>query len=185
MKINRTFLDAMSILIVLTYIELKHTHFFIEQTELTDSMGSLCIIALIVPVLSILFRITDRLNKIIRNDPFIMYINESKILMKWKGQENGIALDDTVLDLLHNDRHALEKLIQKGIADTAKKLPKLLPSPLVVVVTELKFSNLEREALGGAICNAGAIEMTFSESNDSRDIELAAKNAKINDLLDR
>nr|WP_258718579.1 hypothetical protein [Vibrio alginolyticus] len=175
----------MSILIVLTYIELKYTHFFIEQTQLTDSMGSLCIIALIVPILSILFRITDRLNKIVRNDPFIMYIYESKILMKWKGQENGIALDDTVLDLLHNDRHALEKLIQKGIAETAKELPKFLPSPLVVVITELKFSNLEREALGGAICNAGAIEMTFSESNDSRDIELAAKNAKINDLLDR
>ncbi|WP_212578202.1 hypothetical protein, partial [Vibrio parahaemolyticus] len=74
MKINRTFLDAMSILIVLTYIELKYTHFFIEQTQLTDSMGSLCIIALIVPILSILFRITDRLNKIVRNDPFIMYI---------------------------------------------------------------------------------------------------------------
>ncbi|HHY0525298.1 TPA: hypothetical protein ACVU4L_001953 [Vibrio parahaemolyticus] len=185
MKINRKFHDAMSILIVLSYIELKHTHFFIEQTQLTDSIGTLYILALIVPFLSILFRITGRVNNKIRNDPFILNVYESKLFMKWRGQTHDIVLDGAVLDLLHNDRNALEEIIQKGIAAIAKELPKLLPSPLVVVVTELNFSNLEKEAFGGAIINAGAIEMTFSKSSDHSDIELAAKNAKINDLLDR
>ncbi|BEI26320.1 hypothetical protein R7D97_16130 [Vibrio sp. Vb5031] len=180
MVINRKFHDAMSILIVLCYIDLKHTHIFVGQTLAADFMGSLFTFALIVPVLSIFLRITNRLNKNAKNSPLVLSIYDSKIFMKWRGQEHSISLEDTVLELLHNDRYALEKIIREGIAATDKELPKLLPSPLVVVVTELKFSNLEREALGGVICNAGAIEITFSESNDSSDIELAAMNAKIN-----
>lgn len=181
---KRFITDTMGLLCVVTYIELKYLHMFIEQSNVTDSLGTLLIPCLMLPIISIAARVIDRSNARVKRNAVVLTVKDKEILINWNNIRNQRQLEQTSKSLIQEESKILTIALQTLFAETAKLLSaRIKLKPLVVVIDKVGLTTLEQKSLKEILIKSGALEVSFSDGLSNESVQDAINTTQLKNII--
>lgn len=155
---------SLSIIAVVTYLELTNFQFFLEKPEEQSLLAYMSMLLLLVPILTVAATVNDLAKKKIAKDAIAVCINSDQMLgqsscggthtVQGKFLSRGVMIYNT----------ALYAGAIKEVLDNLYTPLKFRLSPYVVVVGGTKFSKYEAAAIRQAFSEAGVKYITMADN---------------------
>lgn len=162
MNIKRVVIDVFSVGVVVGYLELNYLHLVSQQPEI----GQLMSLLLILPMLSVLARIIDKMNHKVLSQPVMMKLESKRYELTWRETSPVVRISDVpLIELIGNKPEHLQETLRTMLVEASRDLPRFTPSPLVIINSMLKLSSLEKEKLNQIVEGIGVLKVVIVESS--------------------
>ncbi|HIF9065348.1 TPA: hypothetical protein ACX6MF_001791 [Photobacterium damselae] len=166
MSIKRVITDVLSVGVVISYLELKHIHYFSEQSEINNSIGSVLILLLILPVISLTIRVIDKVNEKANSNPVMIRLESNRYDLTWGLHESQTVTSVVPLkELIGNNPEILRETLRNMLFEASKNLPRLTPAPLIIVNSMVDLTKTEKEKLHHIVDEIGGVKVIVAVGN--------------------